>query len=118
VKSFEFKIALMQEHFNENYMESDKYPKASFKGKITNNSAVDYKKDGVYTAEVTGDLTIHNVTKSMTTRGTIEVKGAAVAARAEFIVKPSDFGIAIPAVVENKIAKEVKVTVDGTYTSN
>lgn len=118
VKSFEFKIALMQEHFNENYMESDKYPKASFKGKITNNAAVDYKKDGTYPAEVAGDLTIHNVTKSITTKGTIEVKGAAVTARAEFIVKPSDYGIAIPAVVENKIAKEVKVTVDGTYASN
>ncbi len=118
VKSFEFKVALMQEHFNENYMESDKFPKAAFKGKISNNASVDYHKDGVYAAEVTGDLTIHNVTKPVTTKGTIEVKGGAVMARAEFVVKPSDYNIAIPAVVENKIAKEVKVTVDASYSSN
>ena len=118
VKSFEFKVALMQEHFNENYMESDKFPKAAFKGKINNNASVDYKKDGVYPAEVTGDLTIHNVTKPITTKGTITVKGGTVTAVAEFIVKPSDFDIAIPSVVENKIAKEVKVTVDAAYSPN
>jgi len=118
VKSFEFKVALMQEHFNENYMESDKYPKSAFKGKIANNSAIDYKKDGVYPAEVSGDLTIHNVTQPVTTKGTIEVRGAAVTAKAKFILKPSDYDIAIPAVVENKIAKEVEVTVDAVYAAN
>ena len=80
VKSFEFKIALMQEHFNENYMESDKYPKASFKGKITNLDKINFKKDGVYPAEVIGDLTIHNVTKPLTAKGTLEVKGGTVTA--------------------------------------
>jgi polyisoprenoid-binding protein YceI len=118
VKSFEFKVALMQEHFNENYMESDKFPKATFTGKITNNSAVQYKTDGTYAAEVTGDLTIHNVTRTVTTKGTIEVKNGKVSARAEFIVKPSDYNIVIPAVVENKIAKEVQVHVDATYAAN
>jgi polyisoprenoid-binding protein YceI len=118
VKSFEFKVALMQEHFNENYMESDKYPKSAFKGKIINNSVIDYKKDGVYVAEVTGDLTIHNVTKSVNTKGTIEVKGGSVTARAEFTVKPSDYNITIPALVENKIAKEVQISVEATYSPN
>jgi polyisoprenoid-binding protein YceI len=118
VKSFEFKIALMQEHFNENYMESDKYPKAAFKGKITNNASVDYKKDGTYLAEVSGDLTIRNVTKPVTSKGTITVKGGTVTAMAEFYVKPADYDITIPAVVENKIAKEVKVTVDAPYSPN
>ena len=118
VKSFEFKIALMQEHFNENYMESDKYPKSAFKGKVINNSVIDYKKDGIYAVEVTGDLTIHNVTKPVSTKGTIEVKGSSVTARAVFIVKPSDYNITIPALVENKIAKEVQINVDATYSPN
>lgn len=118
VKSFEFKIALMQEHFNENYLESDKFPKSTFKGKITNNSVINYKKDGVYAADVSGDLTIHNVTRQVSTKGTVEVKGSVVTAKAEFIVKPSEYEIAIPAVVENKIAKEVEVTIDATYSPN
>lgn len=118
VKSFEFKIALMQEHFNENYMESDKYPKSAFKGKVINNSVIDYKKDGIYAVEVTGDLIIHNVTKPVNTKGTIEVKGGSVTARAAFTVKPSDYNITIPALVENKIAKEVQISVDATYSPN
>src|SRR5215203_826750 len=59
MKGFEFQKALMQEHFNENYIESDKYPKAEFKGHIENNSAIDYTKEGVYDAKVKGKLTIH-----------------------------------------------------------
>ena len=118
VKSFEFKVALMQEHFNENYMESDKYPKSAFKGKITNLDKIDFKKDGVYQVEVAGDLTIHNVTKPVTTKGTIEVKGSAITAKAKFVVIPRDYDIAIPSVVENKIAKEIEVNIDATYTAN
>jgi polyisoprenoid-binding protein YceI len=118
VKSFEFKVALMQEHFNENYMESDKYPKSTFTGKITNNATINYKKDGIYQAEVKGDLTIHNVTKPVTTKATIEVKGSQITAKAEFVVKPSDFEINIPSVVESKIAKELSVTVEAPYISN
>jgi hypothetical protein len=118
IKSFEFKVALLQEHFNENYMESDKYPKSTFKGKITNNAAINYKKDGVYKADVTGDLTIHNVTRPVTTKGTIEVKGGNINAKAEFIAKPSDYNITIPSVVEDKIAKEAAVSVDANYSSN
>lgn len=118
IKSFEFKVALMQEHFNENYMESDKYPKSAFSGKISNNADINYKKDGTYPAEVSGDITIHNVTKPVSSKGTLEVKGGSVTARAVFILKPADYNITIPAVVENKIAKEVEVSVDVTYTGN
>jgi polyisoprenoid-binding protein YceI len=118
IKSFEFKVALMQEHFNENYMESDKFPKSTFAGKITNNAAVNYKQDGTYSAEVTGDLTIHNVTQKVTAKGTIEIKEGIVTAKAKFVCKPSDYGILIPSVVESKIAKEVEVSVDATYTAN
>jgi len=118
IKSFEFKRALMQEHFNENYMESDKLPKSSFKGKITNLKQIDFKKDGTYAAEVTGDLTIHGVTKTVTYKGTITVKGTAIKAEAKFTIVPQDYGIKIPSLVENKIAKEMQVTVDMSYNPN
>jgi polyisoprenoid-binding protein YceI len=118
VKSFEFKVALMQEHFNENYLESDKYPKSTFNGKISNNADINYKKDGTYKADVSGDITIHNVTRPVTSTGTIEVKNGVVTAIAKFIVKPADYNIAIPSVVENKIAKEVEVNVEATYAEN
>src|SRR5687767_244071 len=75
MKSFNFEKALMQEHFNEKYVESEKFPKAEFKGKITNLSAIDFKKEGSQAAEVAGTLTIHGVTKDVTAKGTVEVKG-------------------------------------------
>lgn len=115
VKAFEFKRALMQEHFNEEYMESDKIPKASFKGKITNLDKINFKKDGTYDAEVSGDLTIHGVSKPLTTKGTIEVKGSTVTVKAKFNESPKDFDIQIPQVVQNKFAKEFEVNVDATY---
>jgi len=118
IKSFEFKRTLMQEHFNEEYMESDKLPKASFKGKITNLSQINFKKDGTYPAQVTGDLTIHGVTKNVTTNGTVEVKGSAISANAQFMVVPQDYGIKIPSLVENKIAKEMTVHVEMSYSLN
>jgi hypothetical protein len=118
VKSFEFKVALMQEHFNENYMESDKIPKSSFKGKITNLNKIDFKKNGIYPAEVSGDLTIHGVTKPVTTAGTIEVKDQTITTRAKFTVSPKDYNIVIPSLVEEKIAKTIDVNVDVPYTIN
>jgi hypothetical protein len=118
VKSFEFKTALMQEHFNENYMESDKIPKASFKGKIDNIAAIDFKKDGKYPAEVSGDLTIHGVTKHLATAGVIEVKGAAINANAKFVIVPQDYGIQIPSLVAEKIAREIPVTVEMIFGNN
>jgi len=118
VKSFEFKIALMQEHFNENYMESDKLPKSSFKGKINNLDKIDFKKDGIYPAEVSGDLTIHGVTKPVSATGTIEVKGQTLTAKTKFAVSPKDYNIVIPSLVEDKIAKTIDVNVDVPYAVN
>jgi len=118
VKSFEFKVALMQEHFNENYLESDKYPKSTFQGKINNNADIDYKKNGTYKAEVSGDLSIHNVTRPVTATGTVDVKDGVVTARSQFIVKPVDYNITIPSVVENKIAKEVEINIEARYNEN
>jgi len=117
-KSFEFKVALMQEHFNENYMETTKFPKSSFKGKITNLDKIDFKKDGTYAVEVKGDLTIHGVTNSVTNSGTIEVAKGVITAKTKFKVVPKDYGIQIPQLVENKIAKEMDITVEIPYGTN
>jgi hypothetical protein len=115
VKSFEFKRALMQEHFNENYIESDKFPKSGFSGKITDFGKVDLKKDGSYPIEVKGDLTIHGVAKPVTVNGTIEVSKGIVSAKSKFTVIPQDYNIIIPDLVKEKIAKEITIDVDVTY---
>jgi hypothetical protein len=114
-KSFEFKVALMQEHFNINYMESDTYPKSTFKGKITNLDKIDFTKDGNYDATVSGDMTIHGVTLPVTISGTIIIKGGLPTVQAKFKVVPGDYKIVIPDLVKEKIAKEMEVTVDVSY---
>lgn len=117
IKAFEFEKALMQEHFNENYMESNTFPKATFKGTMADISGVDLKKAGSYPVTVSGNLTIHGVAKPITTQGVITVDAAgAVKATSEFIVKPEDHNIAIPGVVRKNIAETIKVTVKLDYT--
>jgi polyisoprenoid-binding protein YceI len=115
IKSFHFDRALMEEHFNENYMESDKFPKASFKGKITNLSSVNFSKNGVYDVTVEGDLTIRDATNKITTKGTIEVIAGGINANAKFPINPEDYKINIPGVVREKIAKSLEVTVTMKY---
>jgi hypothetical protein len=117
IKSFKFDRALMEEHFNENYIESDKFPKASFKGKVNNASSIDLKKDGTYPAEVEGDMTIHGVTKHVKTNGTFEVKDGKIHGKSKFQIDPTDYGIVIPSVVKNKFADKFEVTVDMNYAS-
>lgn len=112
IKAFEFEKALMQEHFNENYMESNTYPKATFKGKMTGASAEDLKKPGTYPVSVEGDLTIHGVTKAVKHPGTLVVeKDGTVKASSDFIVTPEDHAIKIPGVVRKNIAEEISVKV-------
>jgi len=115
VKSFKFKNALMEEHFNENYMESDKYPKATFKGKIINLEDIDFKTPGVYTANIKGSLSIHNVTKEIEATAKIEVTGKNVIAKSTITVKPEDYDIEIPDIVKEKIAKEITINIDMVY---
>ncbi|MFN8208223.1 MAG: YceI family protein [Bacteroidales bacterium] len=115
VKAFEFKKALMQEHFNENYMESDKFPKASFQGKINNLAAIDLSKEGVYPAKVAGKLTIHGTTRDVTVDAKLEVKEGKVQAVSQFEVIPGDYAIEIPSLVKDNIAKSILVNVDIQY---
>lgn len=116
IKSFHFDRALMEEHFNENYMESEKYPKSTFKGKVTNLSAVNFSKNGTYEVTVEGDLTIHNVTNKVSVKGTIEVVTGGINASSKFNVVPEDYNIEIPGVVREKIDKNLAVTVSMKYT--
>lgn len=112
IKSFEFEKALMQEHFNENYLESHKFPNASFQGKITNLSAMDFSKDGTHNADIEGKLTIHGVTKDISEKGTFTVKDGVVQGFSKFFVKVADYEIKIPGAVVNNIAESIEVSVD------
>ena len=113
--AFYFPKAKMQNDFNENYMESNKYPKSTFKGKITDISSVDLSKDGTYKVSVNGDLTIHGVTKNITEPGTITIKDGNVSAHSSFNVLVKDYHIEIPSIVNNKIAEKIKITIDCNY---
>ena len=111
VKAFKFKSPLMEEHFNENYMESSKFPKATFKGKIAN---FDSKKlSSTKTSyDLEGDLTIHGVTKKIKTKINLVLNGAKVIATSAISVKPQDYNIEIPSLVKDKIAENVKVSMN------
>lgn len=115
IKSFHFEKALMEEHFNENYLESEKFPKATFRGNITDMSRVSFATDGMYTVPVSGDMTMHGVTKKVTTTGTITIKGGKVSATSKFMVKLADYNISIPGLVKENIAESVEVTVLSSF---
>lgn len=112
IKSFDFDKELMEEHFNEKYMESDKYPNATFSGTI--KDTIDYKKDGVYKVTVAGKLTMHGVEKERTIQGTITVKGGEISIDCKFTVALKDHKIEIPTLVAQNIAETVEVTVKCT----
>ncbi len=115
IKGFEFQKALMQEHFNENYMESSKFPKATFKGKIKNPAAVKFRKAGTYNVEVEGELTIHGVTNFVSAPGTITVNKDGINAASGFKVALKDYNITIPSLVKDKIAEIIDITVEMNY---
>ena len=112
---FQFEKKLMQEHFNENYVESEKFPKATFKGFITDNNKIDYSKKGVYEVMVKGDMTIHGVTRQVSAAGTVEVIKDGIIAKTSFKLNPEDYDISIPGVVRNKIANEMEISADMKY---
>jgi hypothetical protein len=115
IKSFHFDRALMEEHFNENYMESDKFPKSTFKGKITNLSSINFSKDGTYNIIVEGELTIRDITNKINTKGTIEVEKGGINANSKFNISPEAYKINIPGVVREKINENLEVTVTMKY---
>ncbi|MEO5584009.1 MAG: YceI family protein [Flavobacteriales bacterium] len=112
IKAFEFQKALMQEHFNENYMESATFPKATFKGKLVPAEGDDMMKAGTHPVAIEGVLTVHGVAKPMKSNGTLEVADdGTVKAMCDFDIKPEDHGITIPGVVRAKIAETINAKV-------
>lgn len=114
MRGFEFAKALMMEHFNENYVESNKYPKANFKGTIANIASINLKVNATHTVKVVGKLTLHGETKDVETTGTITIKDGKINCAANFNIVASDYKISIPTVVADKVAKLVKIIVTCT----
>ncbi len=110
VRDFKFERALMESHFNENYLESDRFPKAEFRGAIQNPKAIDWGKDGVYQVTVSGNLTIHGVSQKVTAPVQILVKDGKAGATGTFPVRLADYNIKIPTLVAAQIAESVDVT--------
>jgi len=115
IKSFEFEKALMQEHFNENYMESGKYPKASFKGAITDIEKLTLKEGAEIDLEIVGTMTIHGVEKQVETIGTFTVLDSGINARSTLKVSIADYDIEVPSVVSKNIAEEIEITINAEY---
>ena len=111
--SFKFRRALMEEHFNENYMESSKFPKAKFSGKII--TPIDWKSEKQVTVDVKGELTMHGATKEVTIKAQITPGKGKIVAMTELKVTPEDFKISIPSAVRDKIAKEVTIKIEAVY---
>jgi polyisoprenoid-binding protein YceI len=112
MKEFKFAKSLMQQHFNEKYVESEKFPKATFQGKIIGFNP---EATGAQDVKAQGKLTIHGVTKDIDVPGTIEVQGKKLQMKSKFMVKVADYDITIPQLVFKNIAEEVEVTIDFTY---
>ncbi|MEO6584435.1 MAG: YceI family protein [Ferruginibacter sp.] len=115
IKAFHFEKALMEEHFNENYMESTKFPKATFKGLVDDISKIDFTKDGVYNVKVSGDLTVHGVTNKESAQGTINIKNGVASATSKFNIKLKDYGIVVPKVVKDNISEKIDISVNTTF---
>lgn len=112
IKEFEFEKSLMKEHFNEKYMETEQYPKATFQGKI---SGYQSSGAGEQKATATGKMTIHGVDQNVTINGTIENVKGAPKMKAKFMVKLADYKIKIPQLLWKNIAEEVEVTVEFNF---
>jgi len=115
IKQFQFRNRLMQEHFNENYMESEKYPHATFKGKI--NEVIDFEKPGTYDVSATGTLSIHGVSQKRTLKGKIQVSESGLTLSTNFDVLLKDHKIKIPSIVFNKIAEKIAVSTTFSYSN-
>jgi polyisoprenoid-binding protein YceI len=107
MKSFMFDKALMQEHFNENYVASDKYPKATFKGTI-----LDFDKITVLETikAINGNLTMHGITKEITIEASIKKTSNAIKMKGDFFINLADFGVEIPPIVKNNISEKIKIS--------
>lgn len=112
MNAFVFEKPLMQEHFNENYVETEKYPYTIFKGKI--NEPIDWTKDGEHKVTVTGTLSMHGVDKERTLEGTVSVKGTEISIATKFNIHIADHNIKVPSLYIQNIAEDVEVKLNAT----
>lgn len=115
VRSFKFHEALVEDHFNENYMESHLHPKAVFKGKITNIKDVDFTKDGKYDITIDGSLTMHGQSNAVKSTGTITVKAGNALATTVFEVSLEAYKIKVEESYKDRIKDEIKLTINFNY---
>lgn len=113
IKSFKFESSLMEDHFNENYMESERYPHAVFNGQI--DKLPDFTKDGTYDLEIKGTFEIHGVKKKANLKNKLIVKGDKINATSKFTVKCEDYNIEIPKIVVKNIAEEIEITIQSDF---
>ena len=113
MKDFSFEMDLMQKHFNEEYVESDKFPRGIFNGQITNIKSVNFAKDGSYPIIVKGNMQVHGVNKAIQTNGVIVISKGLPKASAKFTVSLKDFGIG--GVLIKMVADKVDVEVVANY---
>ena len=115
IKAFQFEKALMQEHFNENYMESGQFPTAKFTGKIADYKGIDLKKDGTYKFVLAGTMTMHGVSKEIKQNVMITIKNAKLSLESDFTVLASDYKVEIPSAKADNISNSLAVKVNATY---
>ncbi|WP_299681389.1 YceI family protein [uncultured Tenacibaculum sp.] len=110
ISAFQFKVALMQEHFNENYMDSDTYPKATFRGKLSNFSLKNSQNQKEFPLQ--GTLTICGIKKEISTIAKVSFEKNIIKLSSNFSVEPQDFGIEIPSIVRKKIAEKINIKIN------
>lgn len=115
VRSFKFKEALVEEHFNENYMESHLHPKSVFKGKIKNFNDIDLNKDGTYQITISGNLTMHGETLPVETTGELTIKNGKISAKTEFLVSLEAYKIKVEENYKDRINDEIQLIVHFDY---
>jgi hypothetical protein len=113
--AFHFLKAKMESDFNENFIESQKFPRSKFSGKIASAGNIDLTKDGVWPVDVTGSLNIHGVSRNIKVPATITVRNGQVSATAKFRIAIADYSIEVPSIVSNKVAETIDVSVSCHY---
>ena len=112
-KGFHFEMKKMEEHFNDEYIESDKFPKVFFNGQITNFKTINFSKNGSYPVTVVGTMQVHGVNKNIQTNGVIEVINGLPKASSKFIVRLKEFGMG--GLMINMVADKIEVNITATY---
>ncbi|MFL9482426.1 YceI family protein [Chitinophagaceae bacterium LWZ2-11] len=110
MKTFHFNNALLEEHFNDNYLQSDKFPNASYKGKLIGFTKDMLAKDGVYNLTSEGQVTLHGVTKNFKSTAKLEVKGKVATFTCDFPIKAEEYNINIPGIVKPKLADQTPIS--------